>query len=112
MRKNFSKFLMNTAMFELSCDPCTAKLFTAAPAPTASKLLLRKRKLPQAKTLAEFFLFRAAAAAGCAPRFMVYRSKDHAAMRCMMVAISARVMVDFGANTLPGLPCTRPVFAQ
>ena len=28
MRKNFSKFLMNTAMFELSCDPCTAKLFT------------------------------------------------------------------------------------
>ena len=25
MRKNFSKFLMNTAMFELSCDPCTAK---------------------------------------------------------------------------------------
>ena len=27
MRKNFSKFLMNTAMFELSCDP--AKLFTA-----------------------------------------------------------------------------------
>ena len=28
MRKNFSKFLMNTAMFELSCDPCTAK-FTA-----------------------------------------------------------------------------------
>ena len=29
MRKNFSKFLMNTAMFELSCDSCTAKLFTA-----------------------------------------------------------------------------------
>ena len=29
MRKNFSQFLMNTAMFELSCDPCTAKLFTA-----------------------------------------------------------------------------------
>lgn len=29
MRKNFSKFLMNTAMFELSCDPCAAKLFTA-----------------------------------------------------------------------------------
>ncbi len=30
MRKNFSKFLMNSAMFELSCDPCTAKLFTAS----------------------------------------------------------------------------------
>ena len=44
MRKNFSKFLMNTAMFELSCDPCTAKLFTANRT-TASKLLLRKRKL-------------------------------------------------------------------
>ena len=29
MRKNFSKFLMNPAMFELSCDPGTAKLFTA-----------------------------------------------------------------------------------
>ena len=29
MRKNFSKFLMNTAMFELSCDPGTTKLFTA-----------------------------------------------------------------------------------
>ena len=29
MRKNFSKFLMNTAMFELSCVPCTAKLFPA-----------------------------------------------------------------------------------
>ena len=29
MRKNFSKFLMNSSMFELSCDPCTAKLFTA-----------------------------------------------------------------------------------
>ena len=28
MRKNFSKFL-NTAMFELSCDPGTTKLFTA-----------------------------------------------------------------------------------
>lgn len=30
MRKNFSKFLMNSAMFELSCDPCTAKLFTSS----------------------------------------------------------------------------------
>lgn len=29
MRKNFSKFLMNTALFELSCDPGTTKLFTA-----------------------------------------------------------------------------------
>ena len=29
MRKNFSKFLMNTAMLELTCDPSTAKLFTA-----------------------------------------------------------------------------------
>lgn len=29
MRKNFSKFLMNSAMFELSCDPGTAKLFSA-----------------------------------------------------------------------------------
>ncbi len=29
MRKKFSKFLMNTALFELSCDPGTAKLFSA-----------------------------------------------------------------------------------
>lgn len=28
MRKKFSKFLMNSAMFELSCDPGTAKLFS------------------------------------------------------------------------------------
>ena len=105
MRKNFSKFLMNTAMFELSCDPCTAKPFTA------SKLLLRKRKLRKRKRLRSFFC-SGQRQPSAAPPFMVYLSKDHAAMRCMMVAISARVMVDFGANTLPGLPCTRPVFAQ
>ena len=92
MRKNFSKFLMNTAMFELSCDPGTTKL--------------RKRK-----RLRSFFC-SGQRQPPAAPPFMVYLSKDHAAMRCMIVAISARVMVDFGANTLPGLPCTRPVFAQ
>ena len=109
MRKNFSKFLMNTAMFELSCDPGTTKLFTAHPA--ASKLLLRKHKLRKRKRLRSFFC-SGQRQPPAAPPFMVYLSKDHATMRCMMVAISARVMVDFGANTLPGLPCTRPVFAQ
>ncbi len=32
MRKKFSKFLMNTAMFELSCDPGAAKLFSRSTA--------------------------------------------------------------------------------
>lgn len=53
MRKNFSKFLMNTAMFEPAIPaPLSCSLQTA---PTASKLLLRKRKLRKRKRLRSFF---------------------------------------------------------